>query len=211
MILIVNKSNCIFSDFNDCVFCKLYNLQSIRRWTVRIKHNITCPTVEGELNGSDTWACLCLGNAALSHEIPVWRPCHKGGYADPSPAPLSSGHLYIKDAQCADTNEKLYLRFFWFLVFELLSQKRLQNMRKKLFKSGQIYKKDPEWSDNDFLVHDFFCATLRFRDILNLSNVCFLIFKYFYRPKKVKNDVYLRRCTMFWSLFLYPWVFLCNS
>ena len=27
----------------------------------------------------------------------------KKGYADP---PLGSGHLYIKDAQCAETNEK---------------------------------------------------------------------------------------------------------
>ena len=48
------------------------------------------------------------------------RLCHKEGYADPPS--LRSGHLYIKDAQCAETNEKSYIRF---LVFELLVAKDL--------------------------------------------------------------------------------------
>ena len=41
---------------------------------------------------------------------------------------LRSGHLYMKDAQCAIANEKSYLRF---LVFELLLPKMLQELRKK--------------------------------------------------------------------------------
>ena len=32
--------------------------------------------------------------------------------------PLRSGHLYIKDAECAESNEKI--KFFWFIFFELL-------------------------------------------------------------------------------------------
>ena len=38
-------------------------------------------------------------------------PLSKKGYAEPPP-PLISGHAYIKDAQCAETNEKPYFRFF---------------------------------------------------------------------------------------------------
>ena len=38
----------------------------------------------------------------------------------------------IKDAQCAEVNEKLYLKFFLFLVFELLVSKRSKKMHKKI-------------------------------------------------------------------------------
>ena len=44
-----------------------------------------------------------------------------------TPSSIRNGHLYIKDAQCAETNEKLYLRF---LVFDLLA-KSLQKMHRK--------------------------------------------------------------------------------
>ena len=39
----------------------------------------------------------------------------------PSLLPLRSGHLYMTDAQYAETNEKLNLRFFLFVFFELCS------------------------------------------------------------------------------------------
>ena len=39
-----------------------------------------------------------------------------------TPTPLRSGHLNIKDAECAESNKKLYFRF---LVFELLVVKEL--------------------------------------------------------------------------------------
>ena len=51
-------------------------------------------------------------------------PCHKEGYAVSTP-PLRSGHLCIKDEECAELNKKSYLRFFRFLVFELLAAKEL--------------------------------------------------------------------------------------
>ena len=67
-----------------------------------------------------------------------------------TPSSIRNGHLYIKDAQCAETNEKLYLRF---LVFELFLPKRLQKMRIFFFFiSGLIYRKDPDSFDNDFLL-----------------------------------------------------------
>ena len=50
----------------------------------------------------------------------------------PPPPPLRSGHLYIINAQWAVTNENSCIRFFQFLVFELLLPKRLQRMRKKI-------------------------------------------------------------------------------
>ena len=33
--------------------------------------------------------------------------------------PSRSGHIYMKDAHCAEPNEKLIFRFFQFLFFEL--------------------------------------------------------------------------------------------
>ena len=39
-----------------------------------------------------------------------------------NPPPLRSGHLNIKDAECAESNKKSYFRF---LVFELLVVKEL--------------------------------------------------------------------------------------
>ena len=43
--------------------------------------------------------------------------CHKEEYAD--------SEVAIKDAECADLNEKSYIRFFRFLVLELLVAKEL--------------------------------------------------------------------------------------
>ena len=37
------------------------------------------------------------------------------------PSPLRSGHLYIKDGKCAESNEKSYIRIFRFLVSVLLA------------------------------------------------------------------------------------------
>ena len=42
-----------------------------------------------------------------------------------TPLPLKSGYIYIKDGQCAETKEKSYIRFFQFLVFELLASKKM--------------------------------------------------------------------------------------
>ena len=55
-------------------------------------------------------------------------------YAAPLPY-LRSDHLYKKDAQCAETNEKSYTRFFRFLVRFIFF---------KSFKSCQIYKEDSD-------------------------------------------------------------------
>ena len=43
------------------------------------------------------------------------RPCPKEGYADPSPIEVAI-IIYIKNEQCAETNDKSYFRF---LVFEI--------------------------------------------------------------------------------------------
>ena len=40
---------------------------------------------------------------------------------------LRSGHLYMKDRECAESNEKSYFRPFWSIVFESLAPIRLQN------------------------------------------------------------------------------------
>ena len=57
------------------------------------------------------------------------------------PPPLRSHHLYMNDAECAETIGKSYIRFFRFLVFKLLNAKQVTKYaQKKLFKSGQIYR-----------------------------------------------------------------------
>ena len=38
--------------------------------------------------------------------------CSKEGYVDPPP--LRSGHIYMKDAQCAEINDKSYISDFHF-------------------------------------------------------------------------------------------------
>jgi len=53
----------------------------------------------------------------------------------------------------------------------------------------------------------FFFVRLSFWDKSILLMALFTIFKCFYRTKKVKNNVHLKRCAMFWSEFLYLWVF----
>ena len=67
-----------------------------------------------------------------------------------TPPPLRSGHIYMKDAHSAESNEKSYIRFFWFLVFELwLIEFTIYDdtlgvpptKTKKLSKSGQICRK----------------------------------------------------------------------
>ena len=39
--------------------------------------------------------------------------------------------------------------------------------KKFLFKSVQIYRKDADPSENDFLIHEFFCATFSFSDMVD--------------------------------------------
>ena len=60
----------------------------------------------------------------------------------------------MKDAQCAETNEKSIFRFLffelWLIVLTILDDP------KKSFKSGQIYKKNAQCSETDFLVMEFF-------------------------------------------------------
>ena len=63
-------------------------------------------------------------------------------------------------------------------VFELRASKRSKKMRKKL-NFLQKWKKDLDWSDNDFLHPYFFCATLSFWDIVNFNNDCVPIFQLF--------------------------------
>ena len=38
---------------------------------------------------------------------------------------------------------------------------------KKMFKSGQIYRKDADCSENNFLIPDFFCTTFSLWEIID--------------------------------------------
>ena len=76
---------------------------------------------------------------------------------------IRSGEIYTKDAHNAESNEKWYFRFFRFLFFELwlivftisCDTPCVSPAKKKLSKSGEIYRKDAHCSDNDFFVHQF--------------------------------------------------------
>ena len=60
--------------------------------------------------------------------------------------------------------------------------------RKKIFKSGQIYRKDANLSDNDSLVHKFFVVRLllvfEIKSILLITLI--IVCKCFYRSKRSK-------------------------
>ena len=76
---------------------------------------------------------------------------------------LRSGHFYIKDGDCPESNEKSSIRFFRFLVLMLLASKELPiGPQKKLFKSGKIYWKDWDWYDWFFAQTNFLCEFLVF-------------------------------------------------
>ena len=101
-------------------------------------------------------------------------PCHKEGYAD-LPPPLKSGYPCIKYAQCAETNEKWYIRFFQSLVFELFIG--CQRCYHSATKKNCIVQK---WSNLQgkcglnwqlfFCSWVLFCATLSFWDIVDFIN-----------------------------------------
>ena len=84
--------------------------------------------------------------------------------------PLRSGHLCIKDAQYAQTKEKLYLRFFRYLVFELLASKRLTKDSQKIRFSSNVAKFTGKIRIDltmIFRTDDFFCAILSFCDMID--------------------------------------------
>ena len=59
----------------------------------------------------------------------------------PPPCPsLRSGHFYIKYAECAESNEESYIRFFRFLIFELLVAKEItiRLQKNKYFKRAKF-------------------------------------------------------------------------
>ena len=61
------------------------------------------------------------------------------------------------------------LRIVWKWRFFLSQKMRNVSPTKKncLFKSGQILRKDVQCSEMDFLVHEFFCATFSFWDMVD--------------------------------------------
>ena len=71
------------------------------------------------------------------------------------PAPLRSGHIYMKDAHCAAPNEKSIFRFLFFelwpIVFTFYGDtpeiSSVSPTKKKLFKSGQNFRKYAQWAE----------------------------------------------------------------
>ena len=80
--------------------------------------------------------------------------------------------------QCFDFSDFYLLRYGWlylqFKVTHLHFQACHQsNNKKKSFKSGQIYRKDAQCSENYFLVHEFFfCEHLMYLNLMYLSTSC---------------------------------------
>ena len=57
-----------------------------------------------------------------------------------SPLPLRSGHLHIKDAQCAETKDVLKNPITLYRIFELLASKRSKKIRDKIIFSSKVAK-----------------------------------------------------------------------
>ena len=64
--------------------------------------------------------------------------------------PLKKGQIYMKDAHCAEMNEKSISRFLLFLFFEIWSFK-FNLLAKKNFDP-----KDEQCSETNFLIREFF-------------------------------------------------------
>ena len=77
--------------------------------------------------------------------------------------------IFMKDTQCAETNEK---SIFWFLFFVLWSilftifKCFYLNNQPKL-STKKVPSKDAKCSETDFLVLDFFCAIFSFWDMVD--------------------------------------------
>ena len=71
-----------------------------------------------------------------------------------TPPPLRSGHIYMKDTHCAETNEKLiflFLRFLFFELYSILYSKFLLSL-----KSVHIYMKHAQCAEtNEKLIFQF--------------------------------------------------------
>ena len=73
----------------------------------------------------------CAESRVVCRGFEIFGPVPSKDMQTSSPPSLRSGHLYMKNAQCAETNEKSCIRILIFLVFELLLVKdvtiRVQN------------------------------------------------------------------------------------
>ena len=97
------------------------------------------------------------------------------------------------------------------VYFTKISSRFFLTKKKISFKSGQIFRKDTHCSKNYFLVHKFFFVQLLFLRYSRFNRWLSSQFSSVLPTEKIKDDVYLRRCAMFWSEFLYCWVFFGNS
>ena len=87
--------------------------------------------------------------------------------------PFRSGHIYMKDAHCAEPIEKslfwfYFSRYGWFYLQFTSRSPQFPSVSptKKTFKRCQIYRKDAQCSYTDFLVHEFFLVLVLVFEIM---------------------------------------------
>ena len=101
-----------------------------------------------------------------------------------SPHPLSFAPIFMKDAHIPDSIAKsifsIFLIFiFWPMADCIYNLPKIYWPIKKLFKSVQIYRRDADCSENDFLVHEFFfIRLLGFWDMVDVEGLDFMYAKY---------------------------------
>ena len=131
--------------------------------------------------------CVCF--------IFIYGPVPSKDMQTPPPL-LRSGHLCIKDAQSAETDEKLCIRFFRFLVFELLESKKVQKDAQKIKINSEVAKFTGKIRIDQTMIlniHNFFLCDSQFLRYSQFSNVCVhffvfqLIFVSYFLSQKMRN------------------------
>ena len=100
-----------------------------------------------------------LGVSGDTDHLNVFWPCPKYGYAD-TPSPLRNGQIFMKDAQCAETNENSIFRFFIFWVMIDIVHNFQMFLPTKYDKNNVSKNAQCSW-------FFFLCATFSFWDIVD--------------------------------------------
>ena len=110
--------------------------------------------------GPQALGCITYGNIwCFTYTKQNYGPCPKFGYADPHP-PSELLPFSWKMRTVLNRMKNQFCDFFfsysWLYLQFTVTYQFCHRPKKKLFKIGQIYKKDAHCSENDFLVLEFF-------------------------------------------------------
>ena len=169
------------------IFSSLAKFIALKKNAVHIMFIIQCQKRRKQL-----FFLQEISNVALLFTVKTIGPVPT---KDMQTLPLRSGHLCMKDAQCAETSEKRYSRFFRFSIFEY--GKNLSKIDHFQYKNDYNLK-NKNWKNQKY---DFFFQFSRFR-IFHVDLATFGMF-FFYAWKTLK--------IFFLADWIFPWIFFVQK